>query len=252
MTTWETDLQDVRRRLADLDPERELASARAAAASARWARGEFFLPLPLIARERLSVQGAWEDAPEHEDWTAERVELDAEDRPVVHVLGAGSFMERVNEMWWWDADGSLLEIALMGWGPHVRRWRDGHVVCASEHGRVKVQRLSEARADAAEVDDDGVLWAVATAWVGDRLLRARERVARGHASTDGRAAPGREASAAGPVRSGRVTPADGSATTADLAAALDRAARLVPDETVWDGRLERPEPWPEDGEALRG
>ena len=110
----------------------------------------------------------------------------------MHVLGAGSFMERVNEMWWWDADGSLLEIALMGWGPHVRRWRDGHVVCASEHGRVKVQRLSEARADAAEVDDEGVLWAVATAWVGDRLLRARERVDRGHTSTDGQAAPGRK------------------------------------------------------------
>jgi hypothetical protein len=39
-------------------------------------------------------------------------------------------------------------------------------------------------------------------------------------------------------------------TFASVAEALEAAAALEPGETIWDGRTQRPEPWPDDPEAL--
>jgi hypothetical protein len=67
--SWEADLEAARRRVAALDPERELASALKAAASERFINtfSGFFLPLPPVAQPRLSLYGGFIDPPEREN-----------------------------------------------------------------------------------------------------------------------------------------------------------------------------------------
>ncbi|MBI5105478.1 MAG: hypothetical protein HZB46_10955, partial [Solirubrobacterales bacterium] len=140
---WQEDLDEARARLAGLDPDRALASARAAAVT--WRRVEsfsaFFLPLPPVAQDVPSVGGAWTED------DGDGVGLDAAGRPVVHLLDPGERWERAKHLWWWDDDGSFVELELMGSGPHVRRARvvDGrlaHVATASSHDRLGVRLVT--------------------------------------------------------------------------------------------------------------
>jgi len=59
MMSWERDLEEVQRRLETLDKERDLAAAQAAAVSSRWVDpfSGFFLPLPAVAQEFVSLYG---------------------------------------------------------------------------------------------------------------------------------------------------------------------------------------------------
>jgi len=63
------------------------------------------------------------------------------------ILDRGGICERANHLWWWDDDGSFVEIELIGSGPHARRARavDGrivHVATVSEHGQDEVTLLA--------------------------------------------------------------------------------------------------------------
>jgi hypothetical protein len=144
---WTEDLDEAQRRLAALDLEAEVASARGRAMRWRWVEGfsGFLLPLPLVAQDVTSVEGAWlaEDADDRVR-REEEVGFDAHGRPVMQLLDAGGEWARAGYVWEWQGDGSFVEIEPMASGPHVRvsRMVDGrlaHVACASRLGTLDVQ-----------------------------------------------------------------------------------------------------------------
>ena len=160
--TWEDDLDEAQRRLAELDGAHE--SAAAATWRSATVGSSFFLPIPLVAQDEPSLEGEWcaeGDAP-----MFDRVGLDALGRPVAHLLVIGGLDGFPQHLWEWDDDGSFLEIQLSGhFGPYVRRVRvvDGrieHVATASAEGRTSVRLLrwsgeQAVRADHAERWDGG-------------------------------------------------------------------------------------------------
>lgn len=237
MVDWNADLAEVRERLRldDLDESRALASVRSAVDEWRWMDpfGGFFLPLPPVAQTIYNAHGDWRERSDSRDGRADALAVDAHGRPVAHVLDRGDTYERANHLWWWDDDGSFLEIELMGSGPHVRRARavDGrivHVVTASGFGQEEVAVLTWAggravRADIVTVSE----WAVRIA------ARTAEHDADGALS--------------------RMAQANGEAGSRDVAAGLAQASRLEPDRqpSYWDARVQAPEPWPGGQEALR-
>jgi hypothetical protein len=228
--SWEADLAEVRARYAALGPG-DAASAVEHAREWRLADpfSRFFLPLPPVAQAQFSSHGSWragDDAP-HE--RPDAVAFDASGRPVAHVLERGRDLDRAKHLWWWDEDGSLLEIELMGSGPHVRRARviNGrfvHIATASAGIEETVQLLTwrdgrAVRSDVASVTAHG-------GW-------ARVRTA--------------EFDADGALLRIRAT---GERCAGDIEACLERAAALEPGELAWDARVHAPEPWPGDDAAL--
>jgi uncharacterized protein YwqG len=228
---WEPDLAEVRARYEALDAG-DFGSAVEHACEWRPADpfSGFFLPLPPVAQELFSAHGSWRlgDGAPHE--RPDSVALDASGRPVAHVLERSGDFERAKHLWWWDEDGSLLEIELMGSGPHVRRARaiDGrwaHIATVSASVDEIVQTLTwrdgrAVRADIAGVYLDGGGWASARTAEFDadgRLLRIRE------------------------IR---------DRCSGEIPACLEQAAALVPEEVVWDARVHSPEAWPGDEAAL--
>jgi hypothetical protein len=236
--SWERDLEEVRDRLAALDAEAAVAERRSAVATWRGVEhfSTHFLPLPVIVHDIIEPRGGW--APLGNSSSREAVGLDAHGRPVLHVLDPGSSFERAKHLWWWE-DDSLLELELMGSGPHLRRARivDGrvaHAATASRGGDLRLWVLREGdrrtiRAEGADAsawhrpafalvrvaffDDDGRLW---------RVEQALEE----HGLLDEPADPG--------------TPV----VEQGFAAALERAADLETDRLVWDGRVRASERWP--------
>ena len=139
-------------------------------------------------------------------------------------MGAGSFMERTRHLWFWDDDGSFVQIELMGSGPHVRRVRHGHVVTASWGEQTGVQVLT---------------------WRDGRAVRCDE--ARRSSSRGSAVALVAEHAADGSLLEVR---RQAEQATGDLRADLELAAAMRPAKRYWDGRIERPERWPEDDGAL--
>jgi hypothetical protein len=212
--SWQQDLEEARRRLADLDVERELASALQARASSRWVtpQSEFFLPLPPVARAKLSLEGGWTEQAAELDWMAERVDLDAAGRPVAHILGAGSFMERTHHLWFWDDDGSFWEIQVLGFGPFVRRFAHDYVVTAGPDDANEVRHLTWRDGYAVRADVNGTSVVEAEYAPNGTLERV---VADGDVVWDGRTDPPE------PV------PDDLDSLVEPLAVALDGAVRAV-------------------------
>jgi hypothetical protein len=236
--SWERDLEEVRRRLAALDAEAALADRRSAVATSRGVEGysRHFLPLPALVHDVIEPRGAW--TPPGEGSSGETVGLDAQGRPVLHMVYPGSAVQQARHLWWWE-DDSFLELELWGSGPHLRRARtiDGrlaHVACASGDGDLRLWLLREAdehqiRAEGAQTsawqrpafamvrlavfDDHGRLW---------RVAEAEEE----HTMLD--------------------EPADQDTPAAEqgFVAALERAAELEADRLLWDGRVRASEPWP--------
>ena len=212
---WEADLEEARRRVSALDPQRELARALEAAASVRGVTpfSGFFAPLPHVVQSGVSLFGAFWDG---ED--SDHVHLDGRGRPVAHVSRYETLA-----LWEWDEDGSFLEISVRG--QTVRRFRTDHVVTASADGWMSLERLTwrdgcAVRSDRATLTPHGVHpLALEAAYDADGRL---ERVRRAWDDP----APG------------------------DLRSGLERAALLAPDRVDWDGRVSSPEPWPADAEAL--
>jgi hypothetical protein len=148
--SWEADLVEVRARYGALGPS-DVAAAGEHASEWRLADpfSGFFLPLPPVAQELFSAHGNWRTSDDRRDGRSDSVALDASGRPVAHVLDRGSDFERAKHLWWWDEDGSLLEVELMGSGPHVRRARalDGrlaHIATVSAGVEETVQILDVA------------------------------------------------------------------------------------------------------------
>ena len=188
LPAWEPDLAEARARYEALDAG-DFGSAVEHAREWRLADpfSGFFLPLPPVAQALFSAHGSWRlgDGDPHE--RPDSVALDASGRPVAHVLERGGGFERAKHLWWWDQDGSLLEIELLGGGPHVRRARaiDGrwaHIATVSASVDETVQTLTwrdgrAVRSDVASVYADGGGWASARTAEFDadgRLLRIRE------------------------------------------------------------------------------
>lgn len=229
---WESDLADAAAELARLDETRLVTTARAAVAD--WKPVEpfssFFLPLPIIAQDVPSLEGAWARAGGEHGGFNELLGVDANGRPVLHVLDGGSEFERANHVWFWDDDGSFVEVELMGSGPHVRRARvvDGqvvHVVTASAGDSTSVRLLT---------------------WRDGVAIRVQE-ASRWH---DGR---GSDCAVLARVRDGRVEQLWSGRREArgGMVEGLRRAAEIEPDRLVWDGRVQRPERWPGAAAARR-
>ncbi len=192
MHRWQDDLAEVRARYDALGPA-DLASATEPACEWRLADpfSGFFLPLPPVAQELFSAHGNWRTEIDNPHERCDAVAFDASGRPVVHVLERDFEFERPNHLWWWDDDGSFLEVELMGSGPHVRRARmiDGrpaHVATFSAGGEDSVQILTSrdgrvVRSDAARVSEYGGQAGARTAEFDGEgaLLRIRETRADG-------------------------------------------------------------------------
>ena len=67
-------------------------------------------------------------------------------RPVAHIMGAGSLMDRTNFVWCWDDDGSSSEIEFDGQRPaRPPATRRDYLVTASAGGRTEVRAADLAR-----------------------------------------------------------------------------------------------------------
>lgn len=235
-------MEEVRRRLIDLDPDQELAGA--AGAAVRWRAVDpfatFFLPLPLVIQRVPEIEGDWRDEPSDVTGCHELVGLDAASRPVAHLLDAGGKFERAKQVWRWDDDGSFLEVELMGSGPHVRRARVAggqivHVAGASPGDECSIHVLGWSGDLATRADG-----ATTSRWHHGRA-EARVAVTAGDGTLE-RLVEAREPF---DLTGERPPPAQTpEARHRELAEALARAAALEPAETLWDGRTEAPEPWP--------
>jgi uncharacterized protein YwqG len=221
---WDADLDAVRQRAASLEPS-DVDSALAVAIERRLVDpfSGFFLPLPPVAQDSYSAYGNWreDDDPRvgRSDWLA----FDAAGRPVVHGSDTGGAFRGARHLWWWDEDGSFLEIRLLSHGPQVSRARVldgelGHVATLRYGNEETVQRLTwrdgyAVRADVASVSPHG-------GWAGARTAEYDD---------DGMLVALREIRERGP---------------GELVACLRLAAELTPTAVAWDARRHAPEPWP--------
>ncbi|MDA0185334.1 YwqG family protein [Solirubrobacter phytolaccae] len=212
MADWEDDLAEAQARLAALDADRELEAAAAAAHEWRWTdpHRPFFVPLPPVARDDITFSGEWRDEGEG----GARVAFDVHGRPVAQVLEGWA-----PRMWFWDDDGSFLEIDANE--PWVRRARavDGKVVrvMGAWSGGTEIVWLTwdgehAVRADRARVSGDSG-WALAQ--VAEHEDGELVQVRRGWAEGPG-----------------------------DLGGCLEVATTLAPDHVTWDGRVDGAERWP--------
>jgi hypothetical protein len=245
--SWLDDLADAQRRLRGLDAEAAFRERRGAVATWRHVEpfSTHFLPLPAFAQDVIEPRG---------DWSAdggsrgEVVGFDERGRPVAHVLDHGGRFERAKHLWWWEAGGGLVELELMGSGPHLRRARFDdagrllHVATASVGDTLAIWIVA-GRADGG-VRLDG---AEVSTWQRPAFARARAAVL----DCDGRLVAVRQAREA-PVWLDEAADGDAPIERLGLEAAVGRAHELTPEDLLWDGRLRAPEPWPgrEAGEAM--
>lgn len=222
---WREQLVAVEERLRAVDWPREVAAARARAV--RWrpvssldGRSD---PLPFVARSAPARSGG------------QRVGLDADDRPVIVLIHPGGERERAASVWHHRDDG-FDELAREGTILRHAIAVDGRVrwvVEAGALGSVAIRHLTWS-------GDEAVRCTEARSWTGHRAASLLTTLTLDH---DGRHERLRRAVA-------RDDGAPAGDLVADLARALEHAATLVTDEVIWDGRVQRPEPWPDDPEAL--
>jgi hypothetical protein len=209
------------------------------ARAVRWRRvspmASFYHPLPFIARDDLDLYGRWLDAA-GDGISPDLVGLDAEDRPVLVLTGPNSEYRRATHSWRYLDDG-FEELA-----------RHGTILRRAIVSEGRVRWIVEC----------GVTQSVAVShlsWAGNEAIRCdkasmwRERPATSLASV-------LEIDRDGCYDRLRrdATRDETSTPVADAVAAIERAlavaAALRPETTVWDGRVLRPEPWPDHPEAL--
>lgn len=211
MVDWEADLAEAQARLATLDAARDTAAALAVQHE-WWATDPyrlFFSPLPVVARDDVDVDGEWLEAGEA------RVAFDVHDRPIAYLHG-----DEPRLLWFWDDDGSFLEIDLDE--PVVRRARatDGTVV-----------RVMSARAGG-----EMILWLT---WAGEQAVRAdRASVTGDHGWAMAQVAEHNAAGALLQIRRGA------EQGPADLGDCLQLAGTLTPARVTWDARVDAAETWP--------
>lgn len=211
MVDWEQDLAEAQARLAALDVAREITAALAVPHE-WWSTDPhrvFFSPLPVVARDDVDVDGEWLESGDG------RVAFDARDRPIASFDG-----EEPRYLWFWEDDGSFLEIYVRE--PWVRRARatDGRVV-----------RVAGAWASGPTI--------LRLTWDGERAVRADR--ASGSGDRGWAMAQVAEYDAAGALLRIRRGAEQGPA---DLGGCLELAATLAPERVTWDARVDATEPWP--------
>jgi hypothetical protein len=199
----------------------------------------FYEPLPFIARGDRNLYGRWLDDP-GDGISPDRVGFDAEDRPVVVLSLPGSEYERAMHCWRYlhdgfeelERDGTVVRRAIASEG--LVRW----IVESDRTGSLSVSRLSWAANEAVRCDE-------AHAGRGRQALSAVSMLEIDRDGCHGRLWRG---------FTGNETPTSTSTPVAevvdDLERALAIAATLPAENVLWDGRVSRPEPWPDHPEAL--
>lgn len=238
---WMEQLESARRRLLDLDVERELESRVADVACWRKASlgAMFFSPLPLLADGVVERRGRWlTDDDEH--LLADLVGLDDQQRPLVVFQGPDPSLRIPRYLWRYDIGEPwvLEDIDLRRWTvSRMSATVDGTatVLVTGQAGSSPLTRVRILRYDgprlartetASVVSDREPVAAVRTArWGPDgrrwQILEGIERVPLPAALTD-------------------------ASLDQRLAGALARASTIEATTTVWDGRISAPEPWPTD------
>jgi hypothetical protein len=230
---WEAELEAVAERLTGRTFDAEAEVARTSAASWRRATpgATFYSPMPFEARDRFEPGGRWSD---DENEPADLVGLDQLGRPTVTI---DAWNGRPRWLWQYGDDGCVAEEV------DLRR----HAVRRQLPPRDDVTAIA-----GAEPVRGGVRRKI-------QLLRTRDgQIKRVDVATRLDDEPA-VASARTIRRVGEsfiqiaVTAADlpdVTETGPSLSATLQRAGSLRPAVTVWDGRVDDPEPWPRHVDAL--
>ncbi|MCW2996083.1 MAG: hypothetical protein JWQ18_3578 [Conexibacter sp.] len=237
--TWQAELALAEARLADLDIADEVRERALSVAEWRDAVTEstFYLPIPLMARERPTATGRWSTTDAGTDFV-DRVGLDDQGRPVVVLQGPRLTADRPRYAWRYDGDDFAIEEIDF----RKRSVRRQSYLVDAVASSVAVSSAAGGLHDVRSLR-----------WNGPQLRRVE-----GARQVPGRT-PAAFAREARLNHHGRLELILSETELPDfaqppspsaLADALRRAAHLRPTAILWDGRVEDQEPWPADSPAF--